>query len=90
MSARRVGWLEERYETQLSGEPKVALRILISLPWKGPPNLATSSCTRTLNTAGGLIETVKLDGDDAGISEEELEKFIASFPVVAFAPARSR
>jgi len=43
---RRVGRLEDRFETQLSGKPKVALRIMISLPWKGPVNLATSTCTR--------------------------------------------
>jgi len=34
-----------------------------------------------LNAVGGVLETVKLDGDDAGISEEELERSVASFPI---------
>jgi len=86
---RRVGRLEDRYAINSSGKVKVALRILVSLPWKAPANLATSTCTRMLNAAGGVIETVKLDGDEASISEEELEKFIASFPIAAWGHARS-
>jgi len=87
---RRVGRLEERFAINSSGDPKVALRILVSLPWKSPASLATSTCTRMLNTAGGVIETVKLDGDAASISEKELEKFIARFPIEAWGRARSR
>jgi len=78
---RRVGRLEDRFPINSSGKPKVALRIFVSLPWKGPANLATSTCTRMLNAAGGIIETVKLDGDEASVSPDELEKFIASFPI---------
>jgi len=86
---RRVGRLEDRYAINSSGKPKVALRIFVSLPWKGPANLATSTYTRVLNDTGGLIETVKLDGDEDSIGEEELEKFIASFPIAAWGHARS-
>ena len=34
-----------------------------------------------LDNTGGLMETVDLDGDGSGISEEQLEQFIASFPI---------
>ena len=36
-----------------------------------------------------IDEFVKLDGDDAAISEEELERFIASFPIEAAGSERA-
>jgi hypothetical protein len=78
---RRVGRLEDRYAAHLSDKPQVAVRLLISYPWKGALNLATSTCQRTLNAGGAVTEIVKLDGRDEDIGEEELEKFIASFPI---------
>ena len=51
----------------------------MSLPGKGPANLATSSCQRTLH-GNALSEVIKLDGDEEGLSEGESEKFIATFP----------
>jgi hypothetical protein len=47
----------------------------------GSPNLSTSSCTRTLWPDGALTEVVHLDGGRDGLSDEDLETFIASFPV---------
>ena len=85
---RRVGRLEDRF--QLSGKPKSSLRIIVTRAGSGATNLATSTCTRRLNNNGGLIETVDLDGDDSGISEEELEQFIASFPIDPWGPAGAR
>jgi hypothetical protein len=87
---RRVGRLEDRFQTQLSGKPKSSLRIIVTRAGSGATNLATSTCTRRLNNNGGLIETVDLDGDDSGISEEELEQFIASFPIDPWGPAGAR
>ena len=78
---RRVGRLEDRFQTQLSGKPKSSLRIIVTRAGSGAANLATSTCTRRLNNTGGLIEIVDLDGDDSGISEEELETFVARFPI---------
>jgi hypothetical protein len=52
----------------------------LSLPWKGLPDLATSTCQRYLS-AGCINEFVRLDGDADAISDEELEKFIESFPI---------
>jgi hypothetical protein len=66
---RRLGRLEYRFQTELSGKPKVSLRIPLSSPWKGPANLATSTCRRQL-WAGSITEFVEFDGDHAGISEE--------------------
>jgi hypothetical protein len=82
--------LEDRFETQLSGKPKSSLRIIVARGESGAANLATSTCTRRLNNAGGLIEIVDLDGADSGISEEELERFIAGFPIEAWGPTKSR
>ena len=53
---RRVARLEDQFEIQLSGRPKTTLRLLVSLPWKGPANLATSTCMRMLNPGGGVTE----------------------------------
>jgi hypothetical protein len=77
---KRVGRLEDRYQTELSGKPKKGHRVILSLPWKGPPDLANSTCQRYLS-AGCINEFVKLDGADDAISDEELEKFIESFPI---------
>jgi len=85
---RRVGKLEVRHA--LSGKPRSQLRLLISLPWKGPANLATSTCKRSLNAAGGLIEVVDLDGGRDALSDDDLERFIDSFPVQRCAGWNSR
>jgi hypothetical protein len=47
----------------------------------GPPNLATSTCTRTLGPDGALTEVVHLDGSRDGLTSEDLERFIGSFPI---------
>jgi hypothetical protein len=87
---RRVGRLEGRFQSQRSGKPKTGLRIIVTRGERGAPNLATSTCTRRLNNTGGLIEIVDLDGADSAIGEEELEDFIASFPIEAFGHPGSR
>ena len=43
--------------------------------------LEASTCQRTLTVSGRLMEVVRLDGIRDGLSEEELEKFVQSFPV---------
>jgi hypothetical protein len=39
---RRVGRLEDRFETQLSGKPKSSLRIIVTRAGSRAANLATS------------------------------------------------
>ena len=44
-------------------------------------NLATSTCTRYVTANGCLMELARLDGIRADITDEELDRFIESFPV---------
>ena len=48
-----------------------------------PLNLANSTCKRTLEANGLLTEIVDLDGSDQGLTDENLERFIAGHPVEA-------
>jgi hypothetical protein len=77
---KRVGRLEDRLETALSGKPRIHLRVLVN-DFAPGVDLDKSSCRRTLNDAGGLIEIVNLAGSADAISQTELENFIASFPI---------
>ena len=43
--------------------------------------LDTSTCRRTLTASGSLTEVVELDGTREGLTDEQLEQFINSFPV---------
>jgi hypothetical protein len=83
---RRVGRLEERFETQLSGKPKSGLRIIVTRAGSEAANLATSTCTRYVRD-GLLTEVVQLDGARGSISDEKLETFVARFPID---PGRAR
>ena len=62
-----------------SGE---TLRVVIQSVY-GPPDLANSTCSRRIEANGALTEIVHLDGGREGLSEGDLEAFIASFPVEA-------
>jgi hypothetical protein len=77
---RRVGRLEDRFENQLSGKSKSSLRIIVTRAGSEPANLVTSTCTRYVRD-GVLTEVVDLDGARGSIGDEELEKFITSFPI---------
>ena len=46
-----------------------------------PFDLATATCTRTLMPDGGLMEIVNMNGSGHDLSDEELERFIQSFPI---------
>ena len=46
-----------------------------------PLNLANSTCRRTLAPNGLMTDFVTLDGSQKGLTDEDLEKFIAGFPV---------
>ena len=76
---RRVGRLEDRFQTQLAGKPKSSLRIIVTRAGS-EANLATSTCTRYVRD-DSLIEVVQLDGGRGSISDEELETFVARFPI---------
>ena len=49
-------------------------------------SLANSTCTRKRYADGQLTEIVDLDGSLDDLSEEEIEQFIATFPIEAANP----
>ena len=75
----RVSRLEERYEAQLSADKPV--RVFVTYAGKDA-DLATSTCQRYLRD-GILTEIVQLDGGMDHLSDEDIEKFVASFPIKA-------
>jgi len=72
-------------------QPREKLRLVVSgLSWKpipgkvgawelGPLDLEKSTCSRTLSQDGTLWEVVWLYGSTAGLTDEELDKWIGSF-----------
>jgi hypothetical protein len=48
-----------------------------------PANLATATCTRTLNASGGLLEIIRADGHFKEVSHEEMDRFVERFPIEA-------
>jgi hypothetical protein len=77
MQRRRLAKLEARLVPR---EPKVGLRIVYSSIAK-PLSLATSKCVRWLCEDGTLTEFVRFDGNCKDMSDVELERFIAGFPM---------
>jgi hypothetical protein len=43
--------------------------------------LLGSTCRRTLSADGSLTEVVRLDGARGGLTDEEMEKFVETFPI---------
>jgi hypothetical protein len=71
----------ERLETQRRGAEQDSFRIVVTAPW--PTDLTRATCSRTRCDNGSLMEIVKLNGSRDGISDEDLEQFIQSFPINA-------
>jgi hypothetical protein len=67
----------ERHQRQVLKEP---FRVVVSHVGE-PLDLAKATCTRTIWPNGQLFELVNLNGGDYGLSDEDLERFIQSFPV---------
>jgi len=67
----------ERHRSQIE---RGRFRIVVSHAGK-PFDLATATCTRTLMPDGGLMEIVNVNGSGHDLSDEELERFIQSFPI---------
>jgi hypothetical protein len=64
-------------QKQACGE---VMRFIIGRAAADGVNLAASTCIRRVAPNGVLMEVVTLDGDDS-LSDEELESFIAQFPI---------
>jgi hypothetical protein len=72
----------ERLERQVPDKGSEVFRVLIRCV-VGPPNLATSKCFRTLGPNGVVTELIELDGGLDGLSYEDLDRFVATFPIEA-------
>jgi len=79
MSRNIEGRLRQLEKSQ-GGEQIRPFTVVKSACWK-KLNLETSTCKRTLNRNGVLMQIVDLDGSREGFSNEELYKFIAQFPI---------
>ena len=70
----------KRLERQHSQVAHERFRVVVSHAGE-PLDLAKATCTRTIMPNGQLMEIVNLNGTDDGLSKEDLEKFIQSFPI---------
>jgi|HubBroStandDraft_4_1064222.scaffolds.fasta_scaffold156760_2 hypothetical protein len=82
MMIRRLRRLEALSTLTADGRPRETLRVVVRCVC-GPSRLETSKCTRMLGRNGLLIEVVELDGGLEGLTDEDLARFITSFPVEA-------
>ena len=79
MQRRRLEKLEARFAV-VTKKPSVSLRAVVSCVAR-PLNLANSSCIRRLGRNGSITEVVLLDGSRSDITDEQLDRFIETFPV---------
>jgi hypothetical protein len=83
---RRIARLEDQFAPKVQPDflrhPRHHMRLLVS-GLERDLTLETSTCHRTLTGSGCLIEVVTLDGRRGGVTDEDLQKFVKSFPVEA-------
>jgi len=72
--------LERLEKLTHAAESTPGMRVVISACGK-PLNLAGSTCERRLGPDGAITEIVRLDGSRDHITNEELDRFVAGFPV---------
>jgi hypothetical protein len=77
----------ERLETQRQSAEQDSFRIVVTAPW--PTDLTRARCNRTRCDNGSLSEIVYLNGSREGISDQDLERFIESFPIQTQGGSRS-
>jgi hypothetical protein len=75
---RRLARLEDRLAPDFARDPRQRLRAVVC---NLALSLETSTCRRTRSANGVLTEIVRLDGARDGMTDEEMEKFVESFPV---------
>jgi hypothetical protein len=71
----------ERLETRQQSAQQESLRIVVTGPFA--TDLTRAACYHTRCANGSLMEVVYLNGSRDGISDEDLERFIESFPIKA-------
>jgi hypothetical protein len=81
---RRSRRLEDQFKPAIEPDflrnPRHRFRIVVS-GMDRALRLETSKCLRTLTANGSLTEVVRLDGIRGGLTDEELERFVQSFPI---------
>ena len=78
---RRLARLEDRLApTDFARDPRQRLRVVVCNLGK-TLSLETSTCRRTLSADGVLTEIVTLDGTRGGMTDEEMETFVETFPI---------
>jgi hypothetical protein len=70
----------QKLERQRSQIERGRFRIVVSHAGR-PFDLSTATCTRTLMPDGALMEIVNVNGSGDDLRDEELERFIQSFPI---------
>jgi hypothetical protein len=80
---RKLGNRLQKLESVLGrpDEPQRGQR-LVSIAMGRTLKLEKCTCTRTLSSDGFLAEVVDLNGDSPELSQEELDRFVARFPIV--------
>lgn len=75
---RRLCRLEDRFAPR--DKPRDRVRVVVS--GIGPEEcLQNATCERTLCANGSLVEVVRLNGSVDGLTDEDLDKFVESFPI---------
>ena len=72
---RRLRALEQQIKP-----PEEPLRVVVCHPGE-PADLKQAECHRRILENGRLMEVVTLYGSDDGISKEDLDRFVAKFPI---------
>lgn len=65
--------------------PEKPLRIVVRYTGE-PADLEQAKCHRNTMKDGRVCEVVMLNGSDEGISEEDLDRFVAKFPIEPYQP----
>ena len=82
---RRLRRLEDQIgpaaQPDVLRHPRQHIRVVVGALGRAL-NLAESTCSRTLDASGLLTEMVELNGDGQGLSREEIDRFVARYPVL--------
>ena len=90
MMIRRLRRLEALSAVTADGQPRKTLRVVVQYVVGEPATLETvpatletATCHRRIDRSGLLMEVVYLDGSSDGLTDEDLDHFVESFPVEA-------
>ena len=81
---RRLESLEKRHSVARKQD---VVRVMISSG--GDPDWERSTCRRRLIPGGALMEFVDLEGGGEDLDRDELERFVARFPIELASPMSS-